>query len=67
MTAWRDLNTVWFERHNGYRDPPEPPEFYTVELRRVIDIEGVRWVLVQDQDGEEFLVDEYDFDNPGMP
>lgn len=24
----RDLSPQWFDTHNGYRDPPEPPAVY---------------------------------------
>jgi len=44
------------------RDPQDEPDTYVVEIRRMIDIDGVRVVLVRDQDGEEFLIDEDEFD-----
>ena len=65
MTAWRDLNSVWFERHTGYRDAPEPPEFYTEEIRRVTDIDGVLLVVFRDQDGETWVMDAEDYDWKG--
>ena len=43
-------------------DPQNAPDAWLVELRRMIDIDGVRVVLVRDQDGAEFLVDEDIFD-----
>ena len=44
------------------RDPQDAPDAWLVELRRMIDIDGVRVVLVRNQDGEEFLVDEDEYD-----
>lgn len=46
-------------------DPENAPDTWLVELRRLVDIDGVRVVLVRDQDGVEFLIDEDVFE--GMP
>lgn len=46
------------------RDSQQAPDVWIVELGRLIDIDGVRVVLVRNQDGEEFLIDEDDYD-PG--
>lgn len=62
---FRDLSPAWFDSHSPYRDPPDPPEFWQEELRRVTTIDGDEMVLVRDQDGEEYLVDAWDFDHPG--
>lgn len=62
MPQFRDLNPVWFEQHPAYRDPPEPPEFWTEELRRMIDIDGVEIVLYRDQDGDEHVMDAAAYD-----
>jgi hypothetical protein len=43
-------------------NPEDAPDTWLVELRRLIDIDGVRVVLVRNQDGVEFLVDEDEFD-----
>jgi hypothetical protein len=43
-------------------DPQNAPDTWLTELRRLIDIDGVRVVLVRDQDGQEFLIDEDEFD-----
>jgi hypothetical protein len=39
-------------------DPQDAPLNWVDEIRRLIDIDGVRVVLVRDQDGVEFLIDE---------
>ena len=46
-------------------DPQNAPDTWLVELRRLIDIDGVRVVLVRNQDGVEFLIDEDVFE--GQP
>jgi hypothetical protein len=43
-------------------DPQNAPDFWVREIRRLIDIDGVRVVLVRDQDGVEFLIDEDEFE-----
>ena len=43
-------------------DPQNAPDFWVHEIRRLIDIDGVRVVLVRDQDGVEFLIDEDEFE-----
>lgn len=63
-TAFRDLTPGYFDYHSPYRDPPEPPEFWTEEVRRVTDAEGATLVVFRNQDGESFVMDAYDYDNP---
>jgi hypothetical protein len=46
-------------------DPQQAPDTWLVELRRLIDIDGVRVVLVRNQDGVEFLIDEDEYE--GQP
>jgi hypothetical protein len=65
VMLFRDLTPGWFDTHSPYRDPPEPPEFWQEELRRVTTIEGDEMVVVRNQDGDEYLVDAFDFDHPG--
>jgi hypothetical protein len=67
MVLFRDLTPGWFDQHSPYRDPPEPPEFYTVEVRRVTDADGVLLVVYRDQDGETFVMDADEYDNGPMP
>lgn len=38
-------------------DPENAPDFWTVEVRRMVDVDGVEIVLVRDQDGDEYVVD----------
>ena len=67
MTLFRDLTPGWFDYHSPYRDPPEPPEFWTEEVRRVTDIDGVLLVVYRNQDGETFAMDADEYDNGPMP
>lgn len=46
-------------------DPQDAPDFWTIERRRMIDIDGVEIVLVWDQDGREYVVDAEDW-NGGL-
>ena len=48
------------------RFPPDPPEWWNEEIRRMTDIDGVTIVLYRTQDGEEYVMDadEYDGDGP---
>ena len=58
-----------FDQLNPYLSPPErfpadPPEFWTEEIRRVTDTDGDLLVVYRDQDGETFVMNAYDYDNP---
>ena len=64
---FRDLTPGWFDHHSPYRDPPEPPEFWRDEVRRVTDIDGVLLVVYRDQDGVEGVMDADEYDNGPTP
>jgi len=64
---FRDLTPQWFETHSPYRDPPEPPEFWTETVRSIVTDDGTAMVLVRNQDGEEYLIDPDDQTQTGEP
>lgn len=48
-----------------YNDPQNAPDTWTVEVRRMLDIDGVELVLYRDQDGVTHVMDAEDFDWKG--
>jgi hypothetical protein len=44
-------------------DPQDAPDTWVTEVQRFVDTDGVWIVLVTDQDGNQFVVDEIDFDS----
>jgi len=51
-----DLSAAWFEGRYPRADSPEDaPDHWLVELRTVVDTEGVEWILAGDE-GDEVLI-----------
>ena len=46
-------------------DPQDAPDFWTHEIRRVTDVDGVLLVVFRDQDGEVFVMEAEEYDHPG--
>jgi len=56
-----DITQGWWNTHSPYRDPPDPPEYWATEVRRVTDVEGVELVVYRNQDGETYVMDADDW------
>lgn len=41
-------------------DPQNAPDTWTVELRRMLDVDGNELILVRDQDGDEYVIEDTD-------
>jgi hypothetical protein len=64
---FKDLTPGWFDYHSPYRDPPDPPDYYTVAVERVTANDGEELIVLRNQDGDEFITNAYEYDHRGEP
>ena len=61
MRRGRPLSSLGLDAAPPWRDPPEWPDYWIEKVRTVTDTEGVEWVVLVNQDGDEFLLDEVEW------